>query len=100
MSNSELSNLRLSALRALLGAIPTSLRAYSVEFSGQVIRARSVFDETWIDEHKELLSVVGTEIVSDFHTAFTIEEEFLSVPKSEPMENLAHLIYLRHEARA
>ena len=83
-----------------MGAIPTSLRAYSVEFSGQVIRVRSVFDETWTDEDKELLSVVGTEIVSDFHTSFTIEEEFLSVPKCEPMKKLAHLIYLRHEVSA
>ena len=90
-------NLRLSALRALCGAVPASLRAFSVELSGHVIHTRSVFDETWTEQHVELLSIAGAEIVSDFHASCKIEEEFLKVPSKESMQHLAHLIFLRHE---
>jgi hypothetical protein len=97
MTETAAVNLRLSAQRALWGAVPASLRAFSVEISGHIIHVRSVFDETWTEEHKELLSIAGSEIISDFHAPFTIEEEFLNIPVKEAMKHLTHLIFLRHE---
>lgn len=56
-----------------------------------------VFDDSWTEKHRELLSIAGAEIIADFHADFTIEEEFLSIPAKESMQHLALLIFLRHE---
>jgi hypothetical protein len=91
------SDLRLSAQRALWGAVPTSLRAFSVEAAGNIVRTRSIFDGTETPCQKELLAVATTEIVSDFHDQFTIEDEVLNIPLGTLMQHLQHLIFLRHE---
>jgi hypothetical protein len=90
-------DIRLSAQRALWGSVPRSLRAFSVEIIGNIIRVRSVFDETATDEDKMLLSEAGTEIVADYPSPFKISEEFIVVPVSNKPEHLRTLIYLRHE---
>lgn len=90
-------DVRLSAQRALLGAIPTSLRAVSVEVTGQTVRVRSIFDEGCTEDDKEMLSVAGTEIIADYLAPFTIDEEFLIIAMPQPMHHLTHLVYLRHE---
>ncbi|WP_022978082.1 hypothetical protein [Nevskia ramosa] len=95
----DIDDIRLSAQRALWGAVPRSLRAFSAEVNDYVIRVRSVFDETATDEDRELLSIVGTEIIADYSSAFTITEEFLTVPASQAIQHLEILIYLRHEPR-
>lgn len=91
------SDIRLSAQRALLGAVPSCLRAVSVEVEGTVVRMRSIFDFGASDADKELLSVTSTEIIADFSSPFTIEEELLVLPTTQPMVHLTHLVYLRHE---
>lgn len=88
---------RLSAQRALLGAVPTSLRSFSVEVTGNVIHTRSIFDGTETPDHRELLSCVATEIISDFLPPFTIDEEFLCLPIGTPIQHLRHVIFQRHE---
>jgi hypothetical protein len=89
-------DIRLSAQRALWGHVPHSLVAFSVDVESQVIRARSIFDETVTESDKELLSVAGTEIIADFPAPFTIEEEFLVVPQGQDMQHLSTLIFLRY----
>ncbi len=98
MKNSVQTNLRLSAQRALLGAVPTSLRAFSVDILGSTIRARSIFDSAGTPEHREMLSVACAEIISDFAAPFTMQDEHLDVPFGSSMQHLAHLIFLRHES--
>lgn len=90
-------DVRLSAQRALLGAVPTSLRSFSIEIAGNVIRTRSIFDGTETPDHRELLSCASTEIISDFLPPFTIEEEFLCSPVGTPVQHLHHVIFQRHE---
>lgn len=89
-------DIRLSAQRALLGNIPGSLRAFSVEVSDGVVRLRSIFDGSATNEHVEMLSAAGTEIISDY-PEHLLEEDFRHLPDSSPMEHLAHIIFLRHE---
>jgi hypothetical protein len=89
--------IRLSACRALLGNVPSSLRAFSAEVSGNVVKLRSIFDQNATKEHIELLSIVGAEIIADYPSGQLLEEEFLELPSSEPMEHLSELIFHRYE---
>lgn len=89
----------LSAHRALRGAIPISLRAFSVEVAGHIIRTRSVFDGTETQTHREMLAVTGTEIIAGFSPPFNIEEEFLSLPIGTSIQHLHHVVFLREEPK-
>jgi hypothetical protein len=92
-------SIRLSAQRALWGAIPPRLRAVSVELIDHTIRMRSIFDGGPTDAEREALSIAGTEMVADFTTPFVISEEMLSVPYPAEMQHLRWLIYLRNESK-
>ena len=87
----------LSAQRALRGMVPTSLRAFSVEIVGNVIRTRSIFDGTETLDHRELLSGASAEIIADFPPPFVIEDDLLSFPVGTAMHHLSHVIFQRHE---
>ena len=89
-------DIRLSAQRALLGAVPSSLKAFSVEVLGNVIRTRSVFDGTETQDHKELLSGASAEIIADFPATFRIEDDYLSSSGDTSIQHLQHLIFQRH----
>lgn len=89
----------MSAQRALRGAIPSSLRAFSVEVAGYIIRTRSVFDGTETQAHREMLSVAGSEIIADFLPLFTIEEEFLSLPNGTSFQHLHYVVFLREKPK-
>lgn len=91
--------LGLSAQRALRGAIPSSLRAFSVEVAGHIIRTQSVFDGTETQTHREMLAVAGTEIIADFLPTFTIEEEFLSLPIGTSFHHLHYVVFLREKPK-
>jgi hypothetical protein len=97
MSTLVNTNIRLSAQRALLGAIPSSLRAVSIEVSNQVISIRNIFDNSCTESDKELMSASVAEIASDFPDAHKIEEELLVIPEHQPMQHLEHLVFLRYE---
>ena len=89
-------NLRLSAQRALLDAVPIGLRAVSVEHKENMILVRSIFaSQQSKDEHWESLSIAGTEIISDFPD-YKIKEEFL-VNTEHKMNHLKHLVFMRKE---
>jgi hypothetical protein len=97
MNDVASAHVRLSAQRALLGAVPTSLRAFSVEVAGMIIRTRSIFDGTETPDHRDLLSGASAEIIADFPAAFTIEDDFLSFPTGTAMHHLSNVIFQRHE---
>lgn len=90
-------DIRLSALKALLGNVPSSLRALSAEVSGNVVKLRSIFDETATEDHIELLSIVGAEIIADYPAEFVLEEDFWKLSGPTQMEHLSELIFHRHE---
>lgn len=89
-------DLRLSAMRALLGNVPGSLRAFSAECSAATLRLRSIFDATATDADMELLSIAGAEIIADY-PACELEEEFIRSATEDTMIHLAQLVFLRHE---
>ena len=91
-------DVRLYAQRALLGNVPCSLRAVSVEIRGTELHFRAIFDRGASSEDKELLSVAATELISDFPVPpFDISEEYLDSPAPMEMAHLKHLVYLRAE---
>lgn len=89
--------LRLSAHRAMLGAVFPKLRSVSVEYRGFEIACRFILDVKPTEEEHELLSVAATEIVADYTSPYIISEEFLVMSYPEDMNFLRHLIYLRYE---
>lgn len=93
-------DLRLSAQRALWGAIPPSLRAVSLELRGDVIHFRAVFQPGASDDDRELLSVAATEVLADFSAPITIVEEFLESAAPARPESLRYLVFLRAEPLA
>lgn len=92
--------LRLSAQRALWGAIPANLRAVSIGMEGERILFRCIFDGAPAHDERELLSVAATEIAADFwqKTIPQIEEQYLEIAQPGKMEHLKYLVYLRYEA--
>jgi hypothetical protein len=91
--------IRMSAQGALLGQIPASLRAVSVDVdkANSKVLLRCIFDGAPTEDDWELLSVAATEIIADFSAPFTIEEEYLETKYPNEMKHLKHLVYLRHE---
>jgi hypothetical protein len=91
--------IRMSAQGALLGQIPASLRAVSVDAdkSNTKVFLRCIFDGAPTKDDWGLLSVAATAIIADFSAPFTIEEEYLETKYPNEMNHLKHLVYLRHE---
>lgn len=92
--------LRLSAQRALVGAVTPGLRAVSVEYSENIIKWRCIFESEQAKETQwEVLSAAATEVVSDYLHPVTINEEYLVVPSLHAkMEHLASVVFLRYES--
>lgn len=90
-------DLRLSAQRALLDHIPPCLRAVSLEYKEGKIIFRIVYDRKPSTAEKELLSMAGTEIVSDFPDISEFVEEHLEIHMPEKIPHLENLVYQRNE---
>ncbi|WP_262423345.1 hypothetical protein [Brevundimonas denitrificans] len=58
--------LRLSAQRALLGAVTPNLRSFSVEMNGGTVACQAVFEEAPAAEEIDLIQSAGAEIIADF----------------------------------
>jgi hypothetical protein len=93
------SGLLLSAQRALLGAVPFSLRGASIETEGDTIFWRCVFDREPTDEEREALSVAGTEIMADFPQVKKIEEQFLVQSNPGKVSHLRNIVFERSEVK-
>jgi hypothetical protein len=99
MSNEEQSGteLRMSAQRALLGAVPSSLRAVSLEWRGDTIHFRAVFATDATEDDVELVSIAATEVIADFVAPATIHEEWIHLDPPAKPEHLKYLVFLRAE---
>jgi hypothetical protein len=71
--------LLLSLQRALLGAVPHSLRAVTCNWEGTKIKLRFVFDGEIDEEDYETAGIVGTEVIADFPAPWTICEDIVRV---------------------
>lgn len=90
--------LKLSAQRALWGAVSHGLRAVSAEICNNTIYWQCVFEsEDAKAKEWEDLSVAATEVISDAPEHFSISEEYLVVIPPNKMEHLRRLIFLRKE---
>jgi hypothetical protein len=94
------SSLLLSVQRALLGAVPPSLRAVTCDWVGTEIRLRFVFDGPIDPDDHEGAQIAGTEVIADFSSPWTIDEEIvrLDYPADLNEEALPHWVYLRKES--
>ena len=97
-SNLERQTLLLGAQRALLGQVPASLRAVSVALEGTVVRFRAEMDETATEDERELLAEAGTELLAEFPSPYTIDEEIVSFGAGSAAGRLEHLVFLRASA--
>lgn len=92
------SGLRLSAQRALLGAISPHIRLIKVRRSGSSITMTTIASQPIGEQAEEALSVAATEIVADFPDC-QIEEQLLITSEELPRENLLEQgwVYQRFE---
>ena len=96
---SERTALLLSVQRALLGAVPSTLRGVACGWSGSEINLRFVFDGPISSEDEENMRVVATEVVSDFLAPVTIEEQIVRADWPARLEHYAlqYWAFLRKE---
>ena len=88
--------LRLSAQRALLGAVTPNLRSFSVEMNDGTVACQAVFGEAPAAEEIDLVQSAGTELIADFVDA-KIDEQFIVCGDQAMPKALTYLIYQRHE---
>ena len=100
--NDVRTKLLLSVQRALLGAVPGSLRAVTCDWEGTEIKLRFVFDGEITEENYEDGHTVGTEVVADFPSPWTVNENIvrLDYPDGVRTGALALWAYLRKEDSA
>jgi len=97
MNQIDETHLRLSAQRALLGNVPSSLRSASIEITETTIHFRCQFDKSASENDLEILRCAGTAIIADYPSSYTIEEQFNLLPSPDQMSHLKNLVFLRHE---
>lgn len=89
----------LSTQRALLGAVPASLRAVTCGWTDEKITLRFIFDGPVNESDEGDMQVVGTEVVADFSAPMCIAEEIIRV--DYPGELAPYLlrawVYMRKE---
>ncbi|MEP7210418.1 MAG: hypothetical protein ABI740_06245 [Alphaproteobacteria bacterium] len=90
--------LRLSAIRALLGAISPKIRLVKVSSTASLITLTAVADSELGEDEREALSIAAAEIVADF-PAHTIDERVTVDKGPLPTEDVlqAGWIYRRYE---
>lgn len=75
--------LRLSAQRALLGAVTPRLRSFSIDLSAGVIQTLAVFETEPNDGERDLIQAVVTEVIADF-TDETLDEQIVASAAKPP----------------
>jgi hypothetical protein len=86
--------LRLSAQRALLGAIGPNVVAVAVSYRGQQIVFQAWVDTNASPDQREDLDVAATEIIADFPPDWTLDVAITDGASDMPP---AGLVYLRRE---
>ncbi|MBD0274272.1 MAG: hypothetical protein ICV73_20365 [Acetobacteraceae bacterium] len=69
--------LLLSLQRALVGAVPASLRAVTCDWTEARITLRYVFDGPIDHEDEESMRVVGAQVVADFPPDVELDEQIV-----------------------
>jgi len=87
----------VSCHRALIGAIPKSLRGLTIDYEKDGLYWKAYFDGVPSEEEKEVLSVACTEVIADFSEIMTAKEEYLFCPYPQKMDRLKMWIFLRWE---
>lgn len=92
--------LMLRAVYRLLGAIPQTLQAVSVELNCFEISFRCYFDIQAVDSDIELLGVAAAELISDYPEPFILNDTYVKHASGQSMSHLKRLVFLRHEKAA
>ena len=69
--------LLLSLQRALVGAVPASLRAVTCDWAEAKITLRYIFDGPIGHDDEDSMRVVGAEVVTDFPPEMELDEQFV-----------------------
>lgn len=67
--------LLLSLQRALLGSVPASLRSVTCGWEGTTIKLQFLFDGAISEDDEEDAWIVGSEVIADFPSPWTISED-------------------------
>lgn len=93
------SELLLSLQRALVGAVPASLRAVTCDWAERKIVVRCIFDRTVDPGDADDMAVVGAEVISDFPPHMALDEQVVRV--DHPVSLAPHFLrawaYMRKE---
>jgi hypothetical protein len=94
--------LLLSLRTALLDAVPAELRAVTYGCEGEHVVLRFLFDGAIDPGDEEDLRIIGTEVISNFASPATIEEQFVRVdyPADLDAHGLQEWVYRRKESTA
>ena len=68
-------SLLLSLQRALLDAVPPSLRSVTCDWERTEIRLQFLFDGEISEDDEETARIAGTEVIADFPSPWTMAEE-------------------------
>lgn len=92
--------LLLSPRRALVGAVPPSLRGVTCGWSGTEVKIRYIFDGSIDPDEEDDILVVGAEVIADFPSPWTIDDQALRVdcPEGLAAYLLDRWAYMREEA--
>jgi hypothetical protein len=95
----ERSAVLLSLQRALLGAVPSSLRGVTCGWDDQRITLRFIFDGPIHEDDEQEMYVVGAEVVADFKALVSIDEQVIRVDSPEKLTGYAlqAWAYMRRE---
>lgn len=90
----DLTLIKLSTQKALLGSITENMRAISVGISEKTLLLRAYFFKKPSNIEIELLSTITTEILADFNEINSVEEEFFT---NNNLECLDFWAFMRFE---
>ncbi|MBZ4396329.1 hypothetical protein VZQ01_24685 [Myxococcus faecalis] len=88
----------LSLQRALLGAIPSRLRAVTVRFDDTRLHFEAFFDGAIRDEDRETMSEVETELIADFPDDHEISHELIRLDPPALIPKDRAWVYYRQES--
>jgi hypothetical protein len=96
---SDRATILLSVQRALLGAVPASLRAVACGADRSTIKIKFIFDGDIDPADYEAAQIVSTEVVADFAKPWTISEEIVRIDAPAILSNhgLEWWAYARRE---
>ena len=94
------SELLLSLQRALVGVVPTALRAVTCDWAEAKITIRYIFDGPIRSDDAIDMLAVGEDVVSDFRETMELDDQIVRVDHPEPLAPhfLRAWAYMRKEA--